>query len=162
MTTTESIQDTSNGVDIVLFPKIGEGCIDVHADVDKDIPYSILQKSVLDDLQLAYKPCQEPGFTDAKGRTHTPIGYIELQYHVAGIPKENTETFYVVESGDPEVELKCIDKHTDTGVRPMALGTQTSGMVRDRSVVKPSISTVPALILLIRLKTRKTDRRRKR
>lgn len=134
-TTTEFTKDMPDGVEIVLFPKIGEGCVDVHADVDKNIPYSILQKSVLDDLQLEYKPCQKPGFTDARGRTHTPIGYIDLQYHKAGIPKENTDTFYVVESGDPPVELKLVelrpkgDEDPDTGTRPMALGAQTSGMV---------------------------------
>lgn len=115
-------------MDIVLFPKIGQRSIEVHADVDEDIPYSLLQKSVLDDLQLQHKPCHEPEFI-SKGRTQTPIGYVDLQWHKAGVLIENTERFYVVESGRPSVALKGTgNEDTDNGVRPVGIGAQTSGM----------------------------------
>ncbi|KAL8763284.1 MAG: hypothetical protein Q9184_000840, partial [Pyrenodesmia sp. 2 TL-2023] len=118
--------DVLHGVDISLFPKIGKRSIEIRADVDKNIPYSIVQKSLLGDWQLQFEPCQEPQFTDKRGRTHTPIGHVDLQWHKAGFLLENTETFYVVDSGDPIVELKHAgDEATDSGIRPVGLGAQT-------------------------------------
>ncbi|KAI4198015.1 MAG: hypothetical protein LQ346_002860 [Caloplaca aetnensis] len=90
------------------------------------MPYSIVQKSLLEDWQLQYALRQEPKFTDKRGRTHTPIGHVELQWHKAGFLLENTETFYVVDSGAPIVALKHAgDKATDSGIRPVGLGAQT-------------------------------------
>ncbi|KAL8644838.1 MAG: hypothetical protein Q9226_007570 [Calogaya cf. arnoldii] len=80
--------------------------MEVRADVDMNIPYSIVQKSLLENLGLQYESCQEPNFTDKKGRTHIPVGHVNLQWHKASSLLENTETFYVVDSGNPIVELK--------------------------------------------------------
>ncbi|KAL8843853.1 MAG: hypothetical protein Q9176_001815 [Flavoplaca citrina] len=114
------------GVMISLFPKKGKQSIAVRADVDRNIPFSIVQKSLLEDWQLLYESCQDPQFTDKRGRTHTPIGYVDLQWHKAGSLLENSETFYVVDSGDPIVELKHGgEQPADSGIRPVALGPQT-------------------------------------
>lgn len=128
------------GVDIFLFPKIGNRSIEIHADVDENMPYSIVQKSLLEDWQLQYALRQEPKFTDKRGRTHTPIGHVELQWHKAGFLLENTETFYVVDSGAPIVALKHAgDKATDSGIRPVGLGAQTPG--KFAAVTTPSCNS---------------------
>ncbi|KAL8993253.1 MAG: hypothetical protein Q9169_006479 [Polycauliona sp. 2 TL-2023] len=108
--------DLLHGLDITLFPKIGRRSIEVHADVDPNIPHSIVQKSVLMDWDVQYESCEEPRFTDKKGRSHTPIGRVDLQWHKAGFLTENKETFYVVDSENPTVELKHGgDQTTDSG-----------------------------------------------
>lgn len=118
-----------HGIDISLFPKVGKRSIEVHADVDNNIPSSIVQRSLLNDWQLQFESGQEPDFIDKKGRIHTPIGRVNLQWHKAGFLVENTETFYVVDSGNPLVELKHAgDQAADSGIRPVALGAQTPGM----------------------------------
>lgn len=129
MQAAERQQDVIYGVMISLFPKKGKQSIEVRADVDRNIPYSIVQKSLLEDWQLLYESCQEPQFTDKRGRKHTPVGHVELQWHKAGSLLENSETFYVVDSGDPIVELKHgAEQPADSGIRPVALGPQTPGM----------------------------------
>ncbi|KAI4265619.1 MAG: hypothetical protein L6R35_007081 [Caloplaca aegaea] len=121
--------DVLHGIDISLFPKVGKRSIEVHADVDNNIPSSIVQRSLLNDWQLQFESGQEPDFIDKKGRIHTPIGRVNLQWHKAGFLVENTETFYVVDSGNPLVELKHAgDQAADSGIRPVALGAQTPGM----------------------------------
>lgn len=118
-----------HGIEIYLFPKVGTRSIEVRADVDTNIPYSIVQKSLMEDWKLQYELCQEPKFTDKKGRTHTPIGRVGLQWHKTGFLLENSETFYVVDSGDPIVELKHGgEQAADSGIRPLELGAQSVGM----------------------------------
>ncbi|KAL8670727.1 MAG: hypothetical protein Q9168_004754 [Polycauliona sp. 1 TL-2023] len=120
-------KDVLNGVEITLFPRIGTRSIKVRADVDNNIPCSIVQKSILDSLSLEYESCQEPEFTDRSGRTHSPIGRVDLEWQKTGFLLQNTETFYVVDSGDPAVELKHAGDPaaTDNGVRPVGLAAQT-------------------------------------
>lgn len=97
--------------------------------MDETIPYSIVQKSLLNDWQLQYELCQRPRFTDKEGRAHTPIGRVDLQWRKTSSLLEKTETFYVVDSGDPIVELRHAgDQAADSGIRPVGLGAQTPGM----------------------------------
>ncbi|KAL8910321.1 MAG: hypothetical protein Q9171_004365 [Xanthocarpia ochracea] len=114
--------------------------MEVRADVDMNIPYSIVQKSVLEDLGLQYESCQEPKFTDKKGRTHAPVGHVDLQWQKAGFLLENPETFYVVDSGNPIVELKHRgDQAADNGIRPVALGAQNSEQQESQAQKKAKV-----------------------
>ncbi len=103
--------------------------------MDERVAYSFLQKSVLEDLKLQYEPCHDPAFEDDRGQMHTPIGKIDLVWHKPNNPKENTETFHVVESCQPIMKLKTPNgKDVDNGVRPVELGAQTTGTACDCSV----------------------------
>lgn len=128
-TATKVIQDELAGINITLFPKLGTRSIEKHADVDDDILYPILQKSILDELQVPYTKCQVEPYRDKKGRNHTPIGRVELKWHKIGFLVEHTDTFYVVESGEPPVVVKRTDKNdADNAARPLGLGAQNRGM----------------------------------
>ncbi|KAL9607226.1 MAG: hypothetical protein Q9167_007840 [Letrouitia subvulpina] len=126
-TTIEIIQDELHGMDITLFPKDGTTSTTVHADVDEDSPYFILQKDILDKLKLQYTQCQAPSYKDKKGRNHTPIGRVNLVWHKPGYHVEHNDTFYVVNSGNPKAAIKRTGKNdTDNAARPLGLGAQSA------------------------------------
>ncbi|KAL8775247.1 MAG: hypothetical protein Q9209_000253 [Squamulea sp. 1 TL-2023] len=106
MTATKIAQDELHRINIILFPRNGNRSVVLHADVDKDMLHPILQKSVLDILELQYTPCTALQIKDKKGRNHTLIGCVDLVWHKTGYHTEHDETFYVVESGSPDIVLR--------------------------------------------------------
>ncbi|KAL8702917.1 MAG: hypothetical protein Q9201_003923 [Fulgogasparrea decipioides] len=124
-------KDTNSGIDITLFPKNKEGYINTHAEVDISMSVSILSRPALDELQLSCEPCDEGiTFQAARGRTHVPVGKIGLQWHKRDKAKQNSETFYVVESATVLVILGASarpngDADTCAGIHPLGLKQQT-------------------------------------
>lgn len=130
---TDSTKDATGGMSIVLFPGDEEGHVEIHAEVDQSMPFSVISRQILKRLGLDCKPCQKVEAQDTKYRTYVAVGKIDLQWHKTSIAKQHSETFYVVDSETAVVLLggsafPTDNTEGDPGTYPIGLKPQTPGM----------------------------------
>ncbi|KAL8939490.1 MAG: hypothetical protein Q9211_002721 [Gyalolechia sp. 1 TL-2023] len=122
--------DVSEGVDIVLFPTDIETQVHMHAEVDESLPINTITISVVKELRLDYKPCEENETQGAEHRTCNIIGKVDLLWHKRSIAKQYLATFYVLASKTRKVSfgrnaLPNREGENESGLFPLGLGQQT-------------------------------------
>ncbi|KAL8717933.1 MAG: hypothetical protein Q9225_004881 [Loekoesia sp. 1 TL-2023] len=128
--------DEVDGVKIVLFPGDVfpggvETHVDIHADVDRSIPVSIISRPVLNCLRLDCKPCEAIDIQYKRQQKHRLFGKVDLQWHIMGIAKQHSETFYIIESETKMVVLGRTafpedEDQAGAGTYPLEHAKQTS------------------------------------
>ncbi|KAL8684882.1 MAG: hypothetical protein Q9224_006085, partial [Gallowayella concinna] len=79
--------------------------LSIYAQVDKSKPTSIISTTALQALHVVYEPCPERQTQDAKNRSYTLIGKLDLDWFVWDGAMQWSETFYVVRSDRAVVML---------------------------------------------------------
>ncbi|KAL8840378.1 MAG: hypothetical protein Q9176_003871 [Flavoplaca citrina] len=101
-----SFQESQGKVDIVLFPEQEEGEDGaIQALSDKNLPFSIISRGMLNQLGVKYTACYVETVKDAKGNQYSPVGKVDLRWHKKGVGKSHPEPFRVVDQNNSIVIL---------------------------------------------------------
>ncbi|KAI4166528.1 MAG: hypothetical protein LQ343_007977 [Gyalolechia ehrenbergii] len=124
--------DVPDGVDIELFPTdvSVETQFPIHAEVDDCLPINTITTSIVKELGLVCKPCEESETQGADYQTCNIIGKVDLLWHKRSIAKQYLATFYVIGSKTKKVTfgrnaLPNREGDNESGLFPLGLGQQT-------------------------------------
>ncbi|KAL9613240.1 MAG: hypothetical protein Q9167_002200 [Letrouitia subvulpina] len=129
--------DEGNEIRIELYPAAVERFIHPLAQVDKEIPISIISIHCLTQLGLPYAACNRASVKDRSQTVYSPVGKIDLEWRKIDKAKQFSETFYVVEGDTPLVILGKTafpqEENTGAELTPLELSRQTPGTLRKKN-----------------------------
>lgn len=100
-----------------------------NAGVDRDLPVSVISKTMTEKLRAGTKPSQQGPVKDSKGKVYTPIGKVNLLWQRSTAAQTNEQTFFVVDLSGLVVIFgaNAIPTNSSSNIHTLGLKTQNDG-----------------------------------
>ena len=122
---------TSNesNIEITVFGDTEEREQSTNAEVDRDLPISIISRTMVERLQAKIKPAQQGPVKDSKGNVYTPVGKVDLLWHRKMASRTNSQRFFVVDLSGLSVIFgaNAIPPDSSSNIHTVGLKPQTDG-----------------------------------